>query len=69
MTLKQTLVELKSSYLHNHLHAIKPKGYQRGSPSKSHQNGNYRYLKQAMQKSCLSIGFEAAAFGLPNPVG
>ena len=42
-----------------------PKGYQRGSLGKSHQNGNY--LKQAMLESCLSTGFETAAMGLPVP--
>ena len=40
-----------------------PKGYQRGSLGKSHQNGVY--LKQAMRKSCPPSGFEPAAFGLP----
>ena len=40
-----------------------PKGYQRGSVEKSHQNGDY--LKQAMRKGYPPTGFEPAAFGLP----
>ena len=52
--------------------AIWPKGYQRGSLEKSHQNGDF--LKQAMRKSYPIAGFEPAAFGLlmaagSNPVG
>ena len=39
-----------------------PKGYQRGSRGKSHQNGEY--LQPAMRKGCLPMGFEPAAFGL-----
>ena len=39
-----------------------PKGYQRGSLEKSHQNGDY--LKQALRKSYPPTGFEPAAFGL-----
>ena len=41
-----------------------PKGYQRGSLGKSHQNGDY--LKHAMRKNCLPTGFESAVFGLPS---
>ena len=42
----------------NRLACFWPKGYQRESLGKSHQNGDY--LKQAMQKSCLPTGFEPA---------
>ena len=41
-----------------------PKGYQRRSLGKSHQNGDY--LKQALRKNCLPTGIEPAAFGLPK---
>ena len=40
---------------------IWPKGYQRGSVRKSHQNGDY--LKQAMRKSYPLTAFEPAAIG------
>ena len=41
-----------------------PKGYERESQGKSHQNEDY--LKQAMRKNCLPTGIELAAFGLPR---
>ena len=47
----------------NHLRAIWPKVYQRGSLGKSHQNADY--LKQGMRKSCRLTEFQPAAFGLP----
>ena len=43
----------------NRLRAFWPKGNQRGSLGKNHQNSDY--LKQAMQKSYLPTGFEPAA--------
>ena len=42
-----------------------PKGYQRGSSGKSHQNGDQMRKKQAMRKNYPPTGFEPAAFGLP----
>ena len=41
-----------------------PKGYQRGSLWKSHQNGDY--LIQAMRKSYPPTEFEPAASGYPD---
>ena len=51
------------SFLFNRFACFWPKGYQPESLGKSHQNGDY--LKQAMQKTCLSTEFEPAGFGLP----
>ena len=48
--------------LFNHLSAVWPKRFQRGSLGKSLQIDNY--VKQAMRKSCLFMGFEPVAFGL-----
>ena len=46
--------------LFNRLRVIQPKGYQRGSLVKSHQNGNY--LKQAMWTSCLPTRYRSNIF-------
>ena len=46
----------------NRLHALWPKDYRTKSLGKSHQIRDY--LKQAMQKSYPSAGFEPAAYGL-----
>ena len=54
---------LAKPILINRLRAIWPKGYQRGSPRKSHQNGDY--LKACNAKNCSPAGIEPAAFGLP----
>ena len=56
-------LKLGLKYLYNRSACFRPKGYQRGSRRKCHQNG--AYLKQAMPKSYSPTGFEPAAFGLP----